>query len=253
MNERRPRGKLTRRLSQAMIVTLVVTIAALLVAGPGHRFGLLDLGTAFVALAVSAFGAVVLAVGGFWAAASNVRRGTGGMLAATALAGVIGLALTVNNLIWYQRADQSPPIHDITTDVRDPPEFLAVLPLREDAPNAPEYAGDEAAFRQMLAYPDIDTLSIPLDGDEVFAAALETADDMGWRIVSAEQGAGRIEAVDTTAFFGFQDDIVVRVRARDGATDVDVRSKSRVGASDLGTNARRIRAFNEELRSRLSI
>lgn len=249
-DESRP-AKGTRRLSYAVIVLLVVTLVALLLAGPGHRFGLLDLTAAFSAMAVSALGAVLVVLGGFTAAVWNVRRGTGGMLAATSLAGVIGLGLTVNNFIWFQRADQAPAIHDISTDLRDPPQFMAVVPLREDAPNPPEYAGDEAAFRQLLAYPDIDTLHVTRAADDVFAAALDTAGEMGWRVVSAEQEAGRIEAVDTTPFFGFRDDVVIRIRDSDGLTDVDVRSKSRVGASDLGTNARRVRAFSEELEARL--
>jgi len=54
---------------------------------------------------------------------------------------------------------------------------------------------------------------------------------------------GRLEATDTSAFFGFKDDVVVRVRASDAGSRLDVRSKSRVGLSDVGANARRVRAF----------
>ena len=54
---------------------------------------------------------------------------------------------------------------------------------------------------------------------------------------------GRIEATDTTLWFGFKDDIVVRVTAQDSASRIDVRSVSRVGKSDVGTNASRIRNY----------
>lgn len=42
---------------------------------------------------------------------------------------------------------------------------------------------------------------------------------------------------------GFYDDVVVRVTPTPNGARVDVRSLSRVGGSDVGTNARRIRAF----------
>lgn len=238
-------------MSQVMFVLLVVTLLAVLLAGPGHRFGLLPLGPSFAALAVSALGAALLAVAGLAATWLNLRHGTPGMLIVSVFGSLVGLALCVNYVIWFQRANQAPPIHDITTDVLDPPRFSAILPLREDAPNPPEYAGQRAAVEQRLAYPDIQTLSVARRGEEVFAAALATAEGMGWRIVSAEQSAGRIEATDTTTFFGFKDDVVIRLRERDGATAVDVRSKSRVGVSDLGTNARRVRTFTAELEERL--
>ena len=66
---------------------------------------------------------------------------------------------------------------------------------------------------------------------------------MGWRIVAAVPADGRLEASDTTRWFGFTDDIVVRVRPAPNGSRIDVRSASRVGRSDLGVNARRIRAF----------
>ena len=68
-----------------------------------------------------------------------------------------------------------------------------------------------------------------------------------WDIVAAEQAAGRIEATDRTFWFGFADDIVVRVRPTDVGSRVDVRSVSRVGVSDVGANAARIRAYLADL------
>jgi uncharacterized protein (DUF1499 family) len=70
---------------------------------------------------------------------------------------------------------------------------------------------------------------------------------MGWEIVDSDPARGRIEATATTPWFGFEDDVVVRVRPQGGGSRVDVRSVSRVGRSDVGTNARRIRADLEEL------
>ena len=73
---------------------------------------------------------------------------------------------------------------------------------------------------------------------------------MGWQIVAAEAGEGRIEAIDTTFWFGFTDDIVIRITPADYRALVDIRSVSRVGRSDAGTNARRIRAYIAKLGGR---
>jgi len=75
---------------------------------------------------------------------------------------------------------------------------------------------------------------------------------MGWEVVGRDAATGMIEAVDTTRWFGFKDDIAIRVSAVDTGSPnlsrVDVRSKSRVGRSDLGTNAQRIRAYLQHLK-----
>ena len=66
---------------------------------------------------------------------------------------------------------------------------------------------------------------------------------MGWKVVEADEDSGRIEATDTTFWFGFKDDVVIRVRPAGGDTRIDVRSLSRVGGGDVGKNAQRIRAY----------
>ena len=66
---------------------------------------------------------------------------------------------------------------------------------------------------------------------------------LGWEIVSVSENEGRIEATATTFWFGFKDDVVIRVREDSGGTRIDLRSVSRVGGGDLGANAARIRAF----------
>ena len=78
------------------------------------------------------------------------------------------------------------------------------------------------------------------------------AGELGWEIVAVDRMRGVLEAIDTTFWFRFKDDVVVRVRASGPSrARVDVRSKSRVGRGDLGANARRIRTFSAALRSRI--
>ncbi|MDX1580549.1 MAG: DUF1499 domain-containing protein, partial [Alphaproteobacteria bacterium] len=81
--------------------------------------------------------------------------------------------------------------------------------------------------------------------------AAEVVRDKGWEIADISAAAGRIEATATTLFFGFKDDVVIRVRASDGQTQVDMRSASRVGLSDLGANAARIEDFMSELKEEM--
>ncbi len=70
-------------------------------------------------------------------------------------------------------------------------------------------------------------------------------------LVAAEANDGRIEATVTTTWFGFKDDVVIRIQSDGGETLLDMRSKSRLGGSDVGANAARIRDFRDELAQRL--
>ena len=142
------------------------------------------------------------------------------------------VALIVNGLVaippalLYERAQQLPHIHDVSTDTADPPKFVAVLPLRAGARNAVDYS-PQAGVEQKRGYPDIAPLRL---------AASPV-------VVSAVPDEMRVEATDTSWLFGFKDDVVIRVRStRDGSV-VDVRSLSRVGGSDFGVNAKRVRAL----------
>jgi uncharacterized protein (DUF1499 family) len=150
---------------------------------------------------------------------------------------------------WAARANSVPRIHDITTDTENPPQLVATLPLRAGAENTAAYGGPKLAAEQKQGYPDIAPLMLPLAPQAAFQRAESVAQQMGWQIVAADAAAGRLEATDTTLWFGFHDDIVVRVAAAGPGSRIDVRSVSRVGRSDIGTNAKRIRGFLDLLRA----
>jgi uncharacterized protein (DUF1499 family) len=135
------------------------------------------------------------------------------------------------------------PIHDITTDTEDPPPFVALLALRRTTFNGPDYGGEKIARLQKAAYPDIQPLDLAEPPARAFERALAAARAMGWRIVAAVPEEGRVEATATTPLLRFKDDVVIRVTSRGAGSRVDVRSKSRLGRSDLGANAKRIRAY----------
>jgi uncharacterized protein (DUF1499 family) len=224
------------------ILAAVLAILMLALAGPGVRFGLWAIGTgfhllqwaAYLGLAAAAVALVQLLVP-TWRAPSVLS-----------LVAALGLGLASAGVPWFwrHRAEQVPPIHDITTDVQNPPEFVGVLPLRANAPNPATYGGKEVADAQEKAYPDIRPLELPsTPPGGAYTRALAAVHAEGWQLVAADSAAGRIEATATTAWFGFKDDVVVRIQAEGAGSRVDVRSVSRVGGSDVGTNARRIREY----------
>ncbi len=229
-----------------LILPLALLAAlALAMAGPGHRMGLWEFSTGFTIMRWAAFAGLGLAVAALLLLLiPRTRSGNALALAAALVLGAVTVGIPWQGL---QTARSVPPIHDITTDTENPPTFEAILPLREDAPNPPEYEGEEVAEQQREAYPEIVPLALDDSREQVFNAALAAARNMGWEIVDEDPEAGRIEATDTTFWFGFKDDVVIRITEEGDLVRVDVRSKSRVGMSDVGANARRIEAFMERL------
>jgi uncharacterized protein (DUF1499 family) len=118
-----------------------------------------------------------------------------------------------------------------------------MLAQRSPGTNPVAYGGAEIAAQQQRAYPDIRPLVVDQPFPEVFEQAITAVHAMGWQIVAVAPTEGRIEATDRTFWFGFTDDVAIRVRATEQGTRIDVRSTSRVGKSDLGANAARIRAY----------
>jgi len=218
------------------LVLALAAIGLLAASGPGTRFdawswrvGLeLFRWAAYLGIAAAVLALAVLAV-------PRTRR-AGLALPLVALA--LGAAAFAAPFQFLRAARAVPPINDITTDPARPPQFMTT-------PHP--YPGEDFARRQRAAYPDLDGVTLPLPPREAFARALAAAEAMGWEVVGRDAAAGRLEAVDATRWFGFKDDIAVRIAAAAGGSRVDVRSRSRVGRSDLGTNARRIRAYLERL------
>lgn len=231
----------------AILLSLAAALL-LLAAGPGTRLDLWEFRTGFLLMRWAAFAGLAAAALAVVMLVLPRARRAGAPWLLTALALGLGVAFVPWNGMRQARA--LPPIHDITTDTVRPPEFVAVLPLRADAPNPAEYGGPEIAQAQLGAYPDLRTLHLDLAPADAFDRAQQVARDMGWEIVAADAAAGRLEATDTTLWFGFKDDVVIRVEADGAGSRVDMRSVSRVGKSDVGTNAKRIRAYLQALGSR---
>lgn len=230
----------------AATIALVSALAAL-AAGPASDAGLWHYGTGFMILRWSVYiaagaGAVALIGSGLAAHARQYRVALLGLVATA-----VALAIVAPTWQLQRTASQVPHIHDITTDTDNPPQFVALLAVRQKTPNGPEYAGEKIARQQKAAYPDIQPLMLSEPPAAAFERALSAARSMGWEIVAAVPADGRIEATATTRWFRFKDDVVIRIRTQPAGSRIDVRSKSRLGLSDVGTNARRIRTYMRTL------
>jgi uncharacterized protein (DUF1499 family) len=205
------------------LTVALLAVLLLLASGPGVRLGLWPYQTGFLLMRVAVFvggAAALLGVAGLFIPQARSALVVAGLL--------LGLAAAAFPLYQLQRARSFPPINDISTAGDTAPATLA---------------------QQQLAYPDLQPLALPLPPPQTFAKALAAARASGWQIVSADPGSGRIQAVATTFWFGFKDDVTVRVAPQGAGSRIDVRSRSRAGRGDAGANAARIRSYLKKLRA----
>ena len=234
-----------------VLVSLVSLSAFLLVALPGplYKYGVVDLGTAFTGFKFGVFAGIATLILLVLQILFKRKTVTLGSTIMALLLSTIAIAIPLSML---NKGKSVPPIHDISTDLVNPPEFVAIAPLRADAPNPVEYAGVEVATQQRAAYPELQTLNYTQSKSELVEATKQVIDNLGWQLVNIDADQGIIEATDRTMWFGFKDDVIVRITDNGSERLVDIRSKSRVGGSDLGKNAERIHGFIEELDSILA-
>lgn len=240
------RARRARRAASLTIVALTLAVLSGLgvaLSGPGHRLGLLGTRWALGAFALAALVGLAAAVPAAWAITLALTARAWRSVAGSALALLVALVAAAPLLAMVRAGAAVPVLHDITTDTEGPPPFVALHSLRAASENGAAYGGAVVAAKQKRGYPDLVPLALALPPQQAFARVEAAARAMGWHIVATVPAEGRLEASDTTPWFGFTDDIVVRVKAAPAGSIIDVRSASRVGRSDLGVNARRIRAF----------
>lgn len=232
----KPAGKRLSKFALSGFVLSAGGIAAVAASGIGYRLGWWPAGTALniseSAVYVAAFGLVVSVIGVALSWPGARYRG----LLLSLLGIATSLPVVAIGVQWEYATRTYPPINDISTDTDDPPVFW-------DMPNPTEYPGAEMAALQRAAYPDLAPLVLSVGSGRAYALAMALTRDKGWEIVADQPEEGRIEAVDRSFFYGFKDEIIIRIAAADGGVRVDLRSRSRIGRIDRGVNAKRIRAF----------
>ena len=253
LRKRRWAGRLT---ALAMLLCFGA-LAAALIAALGAGRGLWHFRTGFKALEYALYAGgvgIVLAL-----VAAFVSRRVRPRLVLLNILGLLAAGAFVSFLGNQVRIARSvPAIHDISTNLDDWPRFyrltvrednLASVPDmgREDLAALPPRERWKAIHREH--YGDIATIRVPWSVEETTRRARDLAQARGWEIATYDPGAGILEAVDTSFFFRFKDNVVVRVRpvTEGNGAVVDMRSISRVGVSDVGVNARRVRRFLADL------
>lgn len=145
-------------------------------------------------------------------------------------------------LLFLVQALRMPPLNDVSTDPYNPPPLRWAAELRT-AQDLPINAAPLKAFESKPG--PLYTSASPI---EVITEANELMEELGWQVRPSQDG---LDAVATTGWFGFQDDVALRVVAGPRETRIDMRSASRQGRSDLGTNRARIEDFLIRLNERL--
>jgi hypothetical protein len=247
-----------RQLSRIAILLSVGGVVGALTAAVGSGMGLWHFRAGFTVLRfafyATAAGGVVALIG---IVVGLTRRTGAGKLNVFSL--VVALLFSAYLLQLLATARSVPAIHDATTNLQDPPAFTVLTVRPDNLDNVPDEGRPELARLDpeirwkaihRRAYGDLRTVSVPAGVAETTARAASLARSRGWDIAIVDRNKGIIEATATSRFFRFKDDVVVRIRPdpqRSGSSLVDIRSISRVGGSDLGVNAKRIRAFLADL------
>ncbi|MFK7913903.1 MAG: DUF1499 domain-containing protein [Pseudomonadales bacterium] len=229
--------------SKAVLIGGVIAALLLPLGALGSKFGIWHFGVGFMFLQGAAVLAVIMLVGGIVGWIVATKKGLGGDKPGLLLGCLVSALVLTFMGMQYRTATTVPPIHNITTNPSDPPQFDAVVALRGDSSNPLEYKAAELAPQQQAAYPSLQTLQIAAAPADALQRSQQALESMGLEIVAVSPDQGLVEATDTTFWFGFKDDVVVRVRPAAGGSAIDVRSVSRVGMSDLGANAARIGKF----------
>ncbi len=222
-------------------ILAVVALLGFPVAVIGFRLGLFPFSTSFSMMGATALlAAAVFFVG---MVVSFIKRSDTEVAKSARTAAMIALLPVIGLGSQAVTGSSVPSIHNISTDTVNPPAFDKVVALRNEGHNPLEYDTDTLAEVQKAAYPKVKTLTTDLSVQEAHARAKSVVESMGLELVNSDASQGIIEATETTAIWGFKDDMVVRITAIDGKAAVDVRSVSRIGRSDLGANAKRIEKF----------
>jgi len=248
-----------RPVTQAAVALSIGAVAIALIAAIGSGQGAWHFGGAFTVLRYAFFAAIAGALLALAGAFLARRKHQPALMWPNIIALVVALGFILYLGSQIVTARSVPAIHDISTNLDDMPQFTK-LTVREDNldkipdMDKPELAAMDPESRWKAihreAYDDLKTIRVPESPAEVIRKAERLARQRGWEIARVDTAAGILEATDTTTFFRFKDDVVVRARPYPpvkGGSYVDMRSISRVGGSDVGVNAKRIRAFLKDL------
>ena len=209
------------------------------------RFDMIEKISGFMQFMQTMQPAVVVALLAFLGLMLTVwRKAAGRWKAVVALVLSLGLVLAMYTQVMMP-GGSVPPIHDITTDMDNPPQFTVLD--RPETSTGPFSIEEWRAFHSE-AYGHIQPAIISKAPAQVLGDARALMEDRGWEVALVENDRLHIEGTAFAGYLKFRDDVVVEVTpVADGSSRVDMRSVSQVGVSDLGYNAARIEAFLADL------
>jgi hypothetical protein len=234
--------------SRAAVLSLLLGLLSPLLAGAGVYLATEAMASPFVAFRTFAL-ALPLGLAGMligWIGLLRARGERNPPAKRMALAGSLLSTLTVAAIVGLALPSASfPVINDISTDLEDPPQFVACAAL--DANRGRDMGYPESfAEPQRNAYPTLSSRVVPVEPELVVEHVRDALESIpGTEVIDVDVGpqGGRVEAVSVSRVFRFVDDVIVRIRAEGAGSRIDVRSKSRVGRGDMGANAARIEGF----------
>ncbi len=236
---------------KAILVGAVISLASMLISATGTRIGLWPFfgpGTMLLGASVVLASAVMFL--GLIAYVVCWVKGWSALRPGVLVSLILSLCVLWPMGSMFMTMTSLPVINDISTDTIDPPKFNKLVAIRQAANANPlNYDADALVEQQQSAYPWVESLSSAQSPEIMMRSALKAVEELGLDVIDVDPAAGLIEASATSFWFGFTDDLVIRVRAAEaGGSLLDIRSVSRVGRSDFGQNAKRIGAILEVLR-----
>lgn len=244
-------NSISRMKALALISLLlgVLGIVAPMIGAVGSRTGLWDFGAG---LLMTPLGLALALVGLLLGILALIRLHKFGERLVLAAHGA-GLSFLVSLYLASLAAQVFlvPPIYNVSTDIDDPPRFIHAQRLRAEHENPLEYDSQVIGPLQREGYPQVKPLILELAPQDAYARVKQVLLDMGMELTRDDPAAGEIEAVASTFWFDFKDDVIARLREVEGGTRLDIRSVSRLGVSDLGANADRILEVMKRVRAGL--
>ncbi|MEM8800085.1 MAG: DUF1499 domain-containing protein [Pseudomonadota bacterium] len=252
--------RVRRILGYLVFMATAVSVVLGLLTGPGYRAAFWSLRTSVEILYLSSYFAI--AAGGLaliWGLLCLSTRSWARAFVSTSVI-ALSLAFVLGLRDYRSEARNHPPIHDVTTDFDDKPAFVKLSPrdYGEEGLIVPdggrkdlEPLSPTERLRRWHeeVYADVNSLVMAGDVGQITNIAAQTLRGMRLSLAAVVPEQGRVEAIHTSRWYGFRDDVVVRVRPLEAPCKVvvDVRSVSRIGVSDLGANGARIRRFLREM------
>lgn len=225
---------------------IILSLLTMMLAALLSRFGVFPFSVGFTGLLIGGGIAAVVAIVALIRMIPVLRdQGKAHLLAGMLIALLVPFFLYT----MYSGARAAQPIHDITTDLNNPPLFQTIAPREYEMRLFTE---TQRRALHEVGYRDLGPLKVAAAVPTATAIALRAVEQKGMKVAAKDLNTGRVEATDTTFWFGFKDDVVIRVTpGEDGGSVIDMRSVSRIGIGDVGANAKRIKALQAAILSAL--